>query len=220
MDLGSTMVSLRRQKRLKTCSGSSSGAAPLHGFCDKGTSLQTSTQEKPDDVHLTPSNNVNQSEIISILRDPAAAERVLLDLLGPADTRIIQEYIDGDLKQNLAHHALASCLHLAMWLRDTGDVSKERDEANARVADLENRVRNFGETTTKQEAVIEILRQQILKYSSMKREYESKLDGLLNDVSHQRQKAEMWESKWKEQEALHQEKATRLEEFSVIWKGS
>ena len=46
-------------------------------------------------------------QIISILRDPAAAERVLLDLLGPADTRIIQEYIDGDLKQNLAHHALA-----------------------------------------------------------------------------------------------------------------
>lgn len=42
-----------------------------------------------------------------MLRDPAAAERVLLDLLGPADARIMQEYADGGLKQNLAHHALA-----------------------------------------------------------------------------------------------------------------
>ncbi|KAM5563026.1 hypothetical protein ABKV19_017960 [Rosa sericea] len=212
MDLESTMVSLRRQKRLRPCSGSSSGVAPLPGFCDNGASLQASTQEKPDNA---PSNNVNQSgEIISILRDPAAAERVLLDLLGPADTRIMQAYADCGLKQNLAHHALASCLHIAMWLRVTGDVSKERDEAIARVAELEKRVGSFVETTTKQEAVIEFLRQQVLEYSSMKREYESKLDGLLNDVSQQRQKAEMWESKWKEQEALHQVKAIHLEEFS------
>lgn len=101
-----------------------------------------------------------------------------------------------------------------MWLRETGDVSKERNEAVSRVAELEKRVRNFVEITSKQEALIEILRQQVLEYSIMKREYESKLDGLLNDVGQQRQKAEVWESKWKEQEALHQEKATRLEEFS------
>ncbi|PRQ25470.1 hypothetical protein RchiOBHm_Chr6g0284021 [Rosa chinensis] len=167
MDLESTMVSLRRQKRLRPCSGSSSGVASLPGFCDNGTSLQASTQEKPDNVHLTPSNN-----------------------------------------------SCGSCLHIAMWLRVTGDASKERDEAIARVAELEKRVGNFVETTTKQEAVIEFMRQQVLEYSSMKREYESKLDGLLNDVSQQRQKAEMWESKCKEQEALHQVKATRLEEFS------
>ena len=45
-------------------------------------------------------------EIISMLREPAAAERVLLGLLGPDDTRIMQEYDDGGLRQNLSHHAL------------------------------------------------------------------------------------------------------------------
>jgi len=42
-----------------------------------------------------------------VLREPAAAERVLLGLLGPDDTRIMQEYDDGGLRQNLSHHALA-----------------------------------------------------------------------------------------------------------------
>ena len=44
------MVSLRRQKGWTPCFGSSSGAASLPGICDSGTSLQASTQEKPNDV--------------------------------------------------------------------------------------------------------------------------------------------------------------------------
>lgn len=46
-------------------------------------------------------------ETISMLREPAAAERTLLSLLGPADTRIMQEYDDSGLRKNLAHHALS-----------------------------------------------------------------------------------------------------------------
>ncbi|KAM1007202.1 hypothetical protein ACFX13_003884 [Malus domestica] len=116
-------------------------------------------------------------KIITILREPGAAERFLLGLLGPDDTRITQSYDDGDLRQNLAYHALAACLHFALWLRENGDSSsapcKERD-TRARISELEERVRNFEETAAK-EAENEILRHQ-------------------------------------EQEALHQGRATHLDE--------
>ena len=49
----------------------------------------------------------NIPEDISILSDAAAAEKVLLHLLGPADASIMQAYADGDLRRNLAYHALA-----------------------------------------------------------------------------------------------------------------
>ncbi|CAL9023204.1 unnamed protein product [Prunus brigantina] len=211
----------------------SSVLAPLPRFCDKGTAPQNSTQTKPDSVHSMPSNDVNlpegvrmdyqsvhvivshasdgpfsslknathtraSSEIISVLREPAAAERVLLGLLGPDDTRIMQEYDNGGLRQNLSHHALSACLHFAMWLRENGEsslASRERDEARARVAELEENVRN----------VEEILRHQV-------QEYESKLNGLQNDVDQLSQKAELCERNWKEQEALHQEKDTLMVE--------
>ncbi|BFG42695.1 hypothetical protein CerSpe_289690 [Prunus speciosa] len=201
----SAMVSLRRSKRSRLSSERSSVLAPLPRFCDKGTAPQNSTQTKPDSVHPVPSNDVNlpegnathtraSPEVISMLRDPAAAERVLLGLLGPDDTRIMQEYDDGGLRQNLAHHALGACLHFAMWLRENGEsslASRERDEARARVAELEERVRH----------VEEILRHLVQEYESLQ-----------NNVDQLRQKAEFSERKWKEQEALHQEKATRLEE--------
>ncbi|KAL6271164.1 hypothetical protein ACE6H2_028075 [Prunus campanulata] len=203
------MVRVRRSIRLRLRAERSSVLAPLLRFCDKGTAPQNSTQTKPDSVHPMPSNDVNlpdgngthtrdSPEIISMLRDPAAAERVLLGLLGPDDTRIMQEYDDGGLRQNLSHHALAACLHFAMWLRENGEsssASRERDEARACVAELEEKVRN----------VEEIMKHQV-------QEYESKLNGLQNDVDQLRQKADFCERKWKEQEAMHQEKATRLEE--------
>ncbi|CAL2280160.1 unnamed protein product [Prunus armeniaca] len=203
------MVSLRRSKRMRLCTERSSVLAPLPRFCDKGTAPQNSTQTKPDSVHSMPSNDVNlpegnathrraSSEIISVLREPAAAERVLLGLLGPDDTRIMQEYDDGGLRQNLSHHALSACLHFAMWVRENGEsslASRERDEARARVAELEENVRN----------VEEILRHQV-------QEYESKLNGLQNDVDQLSQKAELCERNWKEQKALHQEKDTLMVE--------
>ncbi|XP_034228506.1 uncharacterized protein LOC117637662 isoform X2 [Prunus dulcis] len=199
----SAMVSIRRSKRLRLRAERSSVLAPLPRFCDKGTAPQNSTQTKPDSVHPMPSNdNATRTraspEIISMLREPAAAERVLLGLLGPDDTRIMQEYDDGGLRQNLAHHALGACVHFAMWLKENGEsslASRERNEARARVAGLEERVRH----------VEEILRHLV-------QEYESKLNGLQNNVDQLRPKAEFCERKWKEQEALHQEKATRLEE--------
>ncbi|KAI5315463.1 hypothetical protein L3X38_044639 [Prunus dulcis] len=204
------MVSLRRNKRMRLCTESCSVLAPLPRVCDRGTAPQNSTQTKPDSVHSMPSNDVNlpegnathtraSSEIISVLREPAAAERVLLGLLGPDDTKIMQEYDDdGGLRQNLSHHALAACLHFAMWLREHGEsslASRERDEARARVAELEENVRN----------VEEILRHQV-------QEYEFKLNGLQNDVDQLSQKAELYERNWKEQEALHQEKDTLMVE--------
>ncbi|XP_034228511.1 golgin subfamily A member 6-like protein 6 isoform X4 [Prunus dulcis] len=91
-----------------------------------------------------------------------------------------------------------ACVHFAMWLKENGEsslASRERNEARARVAGLEERVRH----------VEEILRHLV-------QEYESKLNGLQNNVDQLRPKAEFCERKWKEQEALHQEKATRLEE--------
>ncbi|XP_016650379.1 PREDICTED: uncharacterized protein LOC107881316 [Prunus mume] len=199
----SAMVSIRRSKCLRLRAERSSVLAPLPRFCDKGTAPQNSTQTKPDSVHPMPSNdNATRTraspEIISMLRKPAAAERVLLGLLGPDDTRIMQGYDDGGLRQNLAHHALGACLHFAMWLKENGEsslASRERDEARAHVAELEERVRH----------VEEILRHLV-------QEYESKLNGLQNNVDQLRPKAEFYERKWKEQEALHQEKATRLEE--------
>ncbi|KAI5315465.1 PREDICTED: ethylene-responsive mRNAion factor At4g13040 [Prunus dulcis] len=203
------MVSVRRSKRLRLHAERSSVLAPLLRFCDKGTAPQSSTQTKPDSVHPMPSNDVNlpdgnatdtrdSPEIISMLREPAAAEKVLLGLLGPDDTKIMQEYDDGGLRQNLSYHALAACLHFAMWLRENGEsslASRERDEARARVAELEEKVRN----------VEEIMKHQV-------QEYKSKLNGLQNDVDQQRQKAAFCERKWKQQLALHQEKSTRLEE--------
>ncbi|KAI5315462.1 hypothetical protein L3X38_044638 [Prunus dulcis] len=202
------MVSIRRSKRLRL-HAESSVLAPVPRFCDKGTAPQNSTQTKPDTVQSIPSNDVNlpegnathtraSSEIISVLREPTAAERVLLGLLGPDDTRIMQEYNDGGLSQNLSHHALAACLHFATWLRENGEsslASREGNEARAHVAELEERFRY----------VEEILRHQL-------QDYESKLNGLQNNVDQLRQKADFCERKWKEQEALHQEKATRLEE--------
>ncbi|CAL9023205.1 unnamed protein product, partial [Prunus brigantina] len=199
---------LSRFTKLLVFAERSSVLAPLPRFCDKGTAPQNSTQTKPDSVHPMPSNDVSQPEgnatrtraspdIISMLREPAAAERVLLGLLGPDDTRIMQEYDDSGLRQNLAHHALGACLHFAMWLRENGEsslASRERDEARARVAELEERVRH----------VEEILRHLV-------QEYESKLNGLQYNVDQLRPKAEFCERKWKEQEALHQEKATLLE---------
>ncbi|XP_021814180.1 uncharacterized protein LOC110756980 [Prunus avium] len=110
----------------------------------------------------------------------------------------MQEYDDGGLRQNLSHHALGACLHFAMWLREDGEsslASRERDEARARVAELEENVRN----------VEEILRHQV-------QEYESKLSGLQNHVDQLSQKAELCERNWKEQEALHQEKDTLMVE--------
>ncbi|PQP95942.1 uncharacterized protein Pyn_04016 [Prunus yedoensis var. nudiflora] len=202
------MVSLRRSKRLRLRT-ESSVLAPVPRFCDKGTAPQNSTQTKPDSVQSIPSNDVNlpegnathtraSSEIINVLREPAAAERVLLGLLGPDDTRIMQEYNDGGLRQNLSHHAPGACLHFATWLRENREsslASREGNEARAHVAELEERFRY----------VEEILRHQV-------QGYESKLNGLQNNVDQLRQKADFCERKWKEQEALHQEKATRLED--------
>ncbi|XP_021814160.1 uncharacterized protein LOC110756960 [Prunus avium] len=202
------MVSIRRSKRLRL-RAESSVLAPVPRFCDKGTAPQNSTQTKPDSVQSIPSNDVNLPEgnathtrapfeIINVLREPAAAERVLLGLLGPDDTRIMQEYNDGGLRQNLSHHALGACLHFAMWLRENGEsslASREGNEARAHVAELEERFKY----------VEEIMKHQV-------QEYESKLNGLQNNVDQLRQKADFCERKWKEQEALHQEKATRLEE--------
>lgn len=204
------MVSIRRSKRLRL-RAESSVLAPVPRFCDKGTAPQNSTQTKLDSVQSIPSNDANlpegnaihtraSSEIISVLREPAVAERVLLGLLGPDDTKIMQEYNDDGLRQNLSHHALAACLHFAMWLRENGEsslASREGSEARAHVAELEERFRY----------VEEILRHHV-------QEYESKLNGLQNNVDQLRQKADFCERKWKEQEALHQEKATRLEEVS------
>ncbi|XP_021814208.1 uncharacterized protein LOC110757002 [Prunus avium] len=207
-NIESAMVRVRRSKHLRLRAERSSVLAALLRFCDKGTAPRNSTQTKPDSVHPMPSNDVNlpdgngthtrdSPEIISMLREPAAAERVLLGLLGPDDTKITQEYDDGGLRQNLSHHALAACLHFAMWLRENREsslASRERDEARARVAELKERVRH----------VEEILRHLV-------QEYESKLNGLQNNVDQLRQKAEFCERKWKEQEALHQEKTNACE---------
>ncbi|TQD76228.1 hypothetical protein C1H46_038255 [Malus baccata] len=59
------------------------------------------TDNMTDDTRASP-------EIIAMLREPGAAERFLLGLLGPDDTRITQSYDDGVLRQNLAYHALAN----------------------------------------------------------------------------------------------------------------
>ncbi|BBH10011.1 hypothetical protein Prudu_022680 [Prunus dulcis] len=168
----------------------SSVLAPLLRFCDKGTAPQSSTQTKPDSVHPMPSNDNatdtrDSPEIISMLREPAAAEKVLLGLLALMIPR-------------LCRSMMTACLHFAMWLREHGEsslASRERDEARARVAELEEKVRN----------VEEIMKHQV-------QEYKSKLNGLQNDVDQQRQKAAFCERKWKQQLALHQEKSTRLEE--------
>ncbi|PRQ25474.1 hypothetical protein RchiOBHm_Chr6g0284061 [Rosa chinensis] len=150
-------------------------------------------------------------ENTSMSRDPATAERVLLDLLGTVDASIMQAYTDNDIRQNLAHHALASSLHLAMWLRKTGDVSRQRDEAIARVAELEERVRRFEKLFVKQEAENEILSLEVYEYCNMKEEYESKIKSLSNEVNQQKHVTVVLESKFKDMEAMHQEKATRLE---------
>ncbi|KAL6214326.1 hypothetical protein ACLB2K_013762 [Fragaria x ananassa] len=147
--------------------------------------------------HMSATKNI--PEDISILSDPAAAEKVLLLLLGPADASIMQAYADGDLRRNLTHHALAvtpSSLHLAMWLRETADISKQRDEAIAYVAELEERVRRFEKIFVKQEAENEILSLEVDNHCREK-EYESKIESLSNELNQQKQATEFMESKCK-----------------------
>lgn len=88
------MVSLRRHKRLRPCSESSSGLARPPGFCDNGTALQTSALERPHNVHLAPSNNVNQSEELrqnTAFLASKEAEKAALASLKTLESQIAEE---------------------------------------------------------------------------------------------------------------------------------
>nr|XP_004290179.2 PREDICTED: uncharacterized protein LOC101310657 [Fragaria vesca subsp. vesca]XP_011458162.1 PREDICTED: uncharacterized protein LOC101310657 [Fragaria vesca subsp. vesca]XP_011458163.1 PREDICTED: uncharacterized protein LOC101310657 [Fragaria vesca subsp. vesca]XP_011458164.1 PREDICTED: uncharacterized protein LOC101310657 [Fragaria vesca subsp. vesca]XP_011458165.1 PREDICTED: uncharacterized protein LOC101310657 [Fragaria vesca subsp. vesca] len=223
LTVGSSGSQKRSRSSSVICQRSSVNLAPkLPGLVDKKTYAQVCTNAKPDRLrpflftdlnklveHMYATKNI--PEDISILSDAAAAEKVLLHLLGPADASIMQAYADGDLRRNLAHRALASSLHLAMWLRETADISKQRDEAIAHVAGLEERLRRFEKIFVKQEAENEILSLEVDDHCREK-EYESKIEILSNELNQQKQATEVMESKCKELEAMHKEKATLLEE--------
>ena len=84
-----------------------------------------------------------------------------------------------------------------MWLRETAYISKQRNEAIAYVAELEERVRRFEKILVKQEAENEILSLEVDDHCREKEEYESKIESLSNELNQQKQATEFMESKCK-----------------------